>query len=1272
MYLKKLLLASFFLLMVGMVSGQSWMAITSNEPTPASIKLIDGNASNSVLNVHLDGFNLNAVLTPRGKAFTVTVDESTPLLEKGMPDLPKVTASLIIPDQANMEVEVTASSYMDFPNIEIAPSKGNILRNTDPSTVPYTYNKVYELNSFYPSEQVGLRDPYIVRDYRGQTVVVSPFAYNPVTKTLRVYYDITLTVKENGISTINPFVRNQTSNILSSDFNNIYNHHFLNAGVQASRYTPVIEQGKMLIICYGEFIDEMQPFVEWKKQIGISVEIVDVATVGANSAAIKSYVAEYYANNDLAFLLLVGDHAQVPTVTTGDLAGPSDQAYGYLVGNDHYTDILVGRFSAEQASQVTTMVNRTIEYEKNPYVGFDWFTKGVGIASDQGPGDDNEYDYEHMGHIRTDLLGYTYTTVAEVYDGSQGGGDLSGNPTPQTVAVELNEGRSVVNYVGHGSDVSWGTSGFSNSDVNQLTNNNMWPFIFSVACVNGNFLSQTCFAEAWLRAANTNGPTGAIATMMSTINQSWNPPMEGEDEMDDILIESYSDNIKRTFAGITVNGCLKMNDTYGQEGFDMTDTWVVFGDPSVMVRTAMPENLVVNHEEVAFIGANQYVIECDVNDAIACITMDGEIMGTAIVANGEATIEIPTLSEISTFTLTVTAFNHIPYITEVEVIPLNGPYVTYNSNSINDTEGNNNQQLDYGETAFLNLGMENAGTEDALNASITISTTDPYTTIIDASDVYPLIPAGQIISCTDGFNISVASDVPEGHLITFNYVATVDTNVWDGEFTVSAHSVLLMYNGLTINDETGNSNGRVDPGETAILNLKVLNAGTAPAYDVLGILSSVDPYILINVDTVNYGTIVGYEILTAQFTITALPTTPMGYRANLEFNVEANSDFTAVGEPSFTVGQFPALIIDLDHNHNSGPIIRDVLENNGIDADYSTGWPLLIGPYRSLFVCLGTYPNNAVLSNSQGNALVNFMNSGGRVYMEGADTWETNPPTTAHAMFKIDGATGGTNDLGMINGIAGTFTEGITFNYYGDNNNVDHILPLDSAFAILENVAPQYNTTIAYNGGSYRTIGSSMEFAGVNYTVRNALMNNYIDFLGINSAPLLANFLVDTQVICEDGAISFTDYSAGDIATWNWTFPGGDPDHSTEQNPVVSYSTSGSYDVTLTIADSSGYSYSTTKTGYVTVEVCVATEDIAVDKLSVYPNPANDHFTLLLPGNKNKTEVRLYSLTGVEILRETVAGNQHVIDTHNLSTGVYLLNAKNNNLNSTVKLIIAK
>jgi len=259
----------------------------------------------------------------------------------------------------------------------------------------------------------------------------------------------------------------------------------------------------------------------------------------------------------------------------------SDVNYSYIVGNDHYPDLFVGRFSAETEAQVITQVTRTLDYEINPITDTDWFTKAIGIASSQGTGDDNEYDYEHIRNIGNKLISFTYDYAYEFFDGSQGGNDAAGNPSSSMVAEGINSGATIINYTGHGSTTSWSTSGFSSNNVNNLTNNGKLPFVIAVACVNGNFVNSTCFAEAWLRAENNSEPAGAIATFMSTINQSWDPPMRGQDEMNDILTEAYSDNIKRTFGGITMNGCMNMNDVYGSGGYTMTDTWTIFGRPFI-------------------------------------------------------------------------------------------------------------------------------------------------------------------------------------------------------------------------------------------------------------------------------------------------------------------------------------------------------------------------------------------------------------------------------------------------------------------------------------------------------------------------------------------------------------------------------------------------------------------------------------------------------------------------------------------------------------------
>jgi len=63
------------------------------------------------------------------------------------------------------------------------------------------------------------------------------------------------------------------------------------------------------------------------------------------------------------------------------------------------------------------------------------------------------------------------------------------------------------------------------------------------------------------------------------------------------------------------------------------------------------------------------------------------------------------------------------------------------------------------------------------------------------------------------------------------------------------------------------------------------------------------------------------------------------------------------------------------------------------------------------------------------------------------------------------------------------------------------------------------------------------------------------------------NFTADETEICQYDQVAFTDQSAGSVSSWNWTFEGGDPATSTEQNPVVTYNESGTFDVELEVSD---------------------------------------------------------------------------------------------------------
>lgn len=631
--------------------------------TPTTIKLVNTNSTTSTIEFIPGDYIIKKVATPQGEAQVVSLDKGTALLLAGAPDLQKLTASLIIPDRAEMELSIVSSNYYDVANVKIAPSKGNLKRNVNPADVPYTYGSAYTQDAFFPSSTGTLNAPYILRDYRGQSVSVCPFQYNPQTNILRVYTNIIIGVTvKNPTGGENQLERINSGKIADREFEAIYQRQFINYEAQEdnSRYTPVSETGSMLIICYDAFSSDMQPFVTWKNQKGIATELVLKSVAGATRAAIKTFITNYYTSHpDLKYVLLVGDAPQIPSSTTS--AGDSDTHYGYITGNDSYPELFIGRFSATTSTQVQTMVNRTINYEKTPQVAGTWYKKGITIASSEGPGDDGEIDYEHQQIIRNKLLAFTYNNVSENYDGSQGGTDAAGDPTATSIASQINSGVGIITYTGHGSDNAFVSSGFSTNNIHNLTNTSKHPFIWSVACVNGDFVTNNeCFAEAWLRQGTPIQPKGALGAFMSTINQSWDPPMEGQDAMVDILVESVSGNIQRTFGGLSMNGCMQMNDAYQSAGFEMTDTWTIFGDPSVMVYTNTPAPMVTSHITFTPVGTTSISVSCNVNGALVCLSLNGIILGTGISNGTSAVITIPA-AVAGVIDVTATAFNKMPY-----------------------------------------------------------------------------------------------------------------------------------------------------------------------------------------------------------------------------------------------------------------------------------------------------------------------------------------------------------------------------------------------------------------------------------------------------------------------------------------------------------------------------------------------------------------------------------------------------------------------------------
>jgi hypothetical protein len=646
------LLSLFFL--SNLTQAGEWVNLTAYQ-MPLSVQLLANEEDRSVIQCQINGYEKDVVLINGESYQFVSLQSESRLWEAGSPDLPHICRSLIIPDEGRTRVRVLSSQYREIHDVFIAPSKGHLPRSVDPADIPYEFGSAYQQDAWYPAEVVTLRDPYILRDVRGQVVEINAFQYNPVRRILRVYTDLQVEVSRAGAGGVNILHRAEPLQAMDPLFKRIYQRHFLN--FDPDRYTPVEEVGPMLVITYDGFRNNVMPLVDWKNQKGIPTTIVNISAIGNNSTAIKNYIANAYNTSGLTFVLLVGDHAQVASPISG---GGTDPTYALITGSDHYPELFVGRLSAENGSQVDVQVQKILNYEQSPQAGAEWYRRGTGIASSQGAGIGHfgESDFQHMNLIRADLLRYGYTLVDQIYDPGA---------SADAVTAALNEGRGIVNYCGHGSTTSWGTTGFSNTNVNNLVNDNMLPFITSVACVNGNFTSSTCFAEAWLRASHNGQGTGAVGFYGSSQNQSWAPPMYAQDEFIDLL----TTDAFHAYGALCFNGAMEMIDQTGSTGNSEFDHWHVFGDPSLQVRTAPPTVLTVTHNPSINYGQATFeVTVAGVQGALAALSTEGTFLGNGYTnASGLAVINVTgPLPVGGTATLTVTAYNAVPYTASIQVL----------------------------------------------------------------------------------------------------------------------------------------------------------------------------------------------------------------------------------------------------------------------------------------------------------------------------------------------------------------------------------------------------------------------------------------------------------------------------------------------------------------------------------------------------------------------------------------------------------------------------
>ena len=112
------------------------VVIDNQKPQKSSVQIVEENGNGITLKLNVNSYSLSEVQTPNGTEVVVGTSEGINDMGKGMPDIPYFATSVRIPAKGKAIAEVIDAKYVTVENISVAPSKGAIKRNIDPSTVP--------------------------------------------------------------------------------------------------------------------------------------------------------------------------------------------------------------------------------------------------------------------------------------------------------------------------------------------------------------------------------------------------------------------------------------------------------------------------------------------------------------------------------------------------------------------------------------------------------------------------------------------------------------------------------------------------------------------------------------------------------------------------------------------------------------------------------------------------------------------------------------------------------------------------------------------------------------------------------------------------------------------------------------------------------------------------------------------------------------------------------------------------------------------------------
>lgn len=842
------------------------------------------------INYELGQFSLSQINYRGEEMSEISVNAICIPNNAGLPNLPMESRMIAIPQGAKAQINVVHAEKQTFQNVNIAPALRLQAETEDPEMNYEKDMKVYTRNAFYPENPFSVNESYI-RGVNAVTVSITPFQYNPVTKELRVYTNVELSLNYEGGN--GHFGEDRLRSpywdpILAAELMNYDQLPVIDYEARMQDWIRNNRDGAeyLIIIPNNEAWEPYaQQLKEFRTKQGILTEVYRLDEMPATSTNdMRTWFHNAYHNWEIApvAVCLLGDHGTnmsqyIPAeeVYHSSSYGNciTDNRYADAQGNDNLPDMVFSRLVAQNESELPVFVGKQIEYEytnpnmdpsfySSPVTALGWQTeRWFQLCSEVFGGymRNKGYNTNRINCIYQGTPGSVWSsaqntaTVAN-YFGPNGQNYIPASPadmggwtggTPDQVVQAVNNGTFWIQHRDHGLDEGWGEPAVRNHHIDQLNNVGKLPFVMSINCETGMFdytgSNGNCFTEKWMRRTYNGQNAGAVGVLSPTdVSYSF---------VNDAFVWGVYDLFDGDFM-----------PTYGpfQPSAPQTGNWrPAFGNVAgkyFLAQSSWPYN--VESKDITY---TMFTAHCD-----AFLRIYTQVPQTMTV--NHQNIQLASLDQFqitapegTTIALTKGVGENLEIVAVatatgssqiIDIAPQNPPtvlhltvtgqdYLRYETDIevipadgpyiiVNEYElSNEASQLNFGDNTGFNIQLKNVGNASAPAGSMTLTTESEYVNITDGTVEFTTINSNNTLDLSEAFAFIVSDEVPNNTSIEFLAAITSGSDTYNNYITMKAYAPVFEIGNVTITEIEGNGNGRLDPGERVNLRFPVMNGGNA-------------------------------------------------------------------------------------------------------------------------------------------------------------------------------------------------------------------------------------------------------------------------------------------------------------------------------------------------------------------------------------------------------------------------------------------------------------